>query len=56
MKAVIICKFKNSNYTLMDVRGNKIKVVMIQNQKKVVTPQNLENLSGMNVSGKLKRR
>ena len=41
----------------MDVRGNKIKVVMIQNQKKrEVTPQNSENLSGINVSGKLKRR
>ena len=56
MQAVIICKFKNSNHTLMDVRGNK-KVVMIQNLiKREVTLQNLENLSGMNVSGKLKRR
>ena len=33
MKGVIIRKFRNSNHTLMDERGNRIKVVIIQNQK-----------------------
>ena len=42
--------------TLMDARGNQIKVVTIQNKIKEVTKQNLQNLSGIYISGERKKR